>query len=361
MVEFNRATLPPREKIMEAFGQVLDRGVLTNNGPVVRELEEALRKVTGSPFSLTTANGTLSLHMAVRALGLRGQVITSPLTFVASSSCMIWEGARPVFADVDPDTLCLDPASVRDRMHDGICGLLPVHLYGHICDIDELEGIAAGAGIPTIYDGAQAFGCSYKGRSALACGTVTMLSLHAYKIVSAVEGGALFTASPELYSDLYRMRYFGKEADNTEVMLGTNAKMNEFNAAFGLATLAVVDAEIAARKANYVAYRDALSGNTALHFPDPGPHTGWNYAYTPVLFESEELLLEALERGGAQGVQLRRYFYPAVNAIGFLGFDPQETPVAWDISKRIACLPNYSGLRESERDQVVNLLNSLLN
>ncbi len=361
MVQFNKASIPPKEDLLRMFENVLDSGTITNNGPLVNELEAKLEQATGSNHALTIANGTLALHLAIRALKLKGEVITTPLTFIASSSSIIWEGCTPVFAEVDPETLCIDPESIKERITESTVGILPVHLYGNICDIDRIEAIADEHSLVTIYDGAQAYGSTYKGVSAMTRGTATMLSLHAYKVLSAVEGGVLFTNDEVLYNDLFKIRYFGKDMDNTEVMLGLNGKMSELNAAYGLGTLEKVKEEILARKRNFLKYHEMLSDIPGLGFQQISNDVSWNHAYAPVILPSEEALLEVLRASSMAEVELKRYFYPAVNAIPFLGYDPDETPVAFDISKRLLCLPNYASLSDASLEKVVDVLRFTLN
>jgi len=355
MIAFNKPTIPPIREILTAYQEILERGVVTNNGPVVRELESKLTTYTGSKNVLTVTNGTMALHLAIRALKLRGEIVTTPLTFIATSSCIIWEGCVPVFADVDPETLCIDPESIEKKITGKTVGILPVHLYGNVCDIERIEAIANEYGLKTIYDGAMAFGSSYKGHSAMDQGTVTMLSMHAYKVLSSVEGGALFIQNEDLYNDLFRIRYFGKEKDNREVMLGTNAKMSELNAAYGLSTLKNVESEIRSRKKNYQIYRDELEGVSGLSFQRINEDVQWNFAYMPVILPSENSLNLTVKRAKESSIEVKRYFYPAVNAIPFLECDPTFTPVAHDISQRVLCLPNYSSLTEDELSKVVQL------
>ena len=348
--------IPPKERILEVFGDILDSGIITNNGPVVKRFEQELKDYTGSKHALTTANGTISLHMAIRALGLKGEIITSPLTYVASSSCILWEGCQPVFADVDPETLCLDPEKVKEKINDNTVGILPVHIYGNVCDVDALEGLAAAHGLRSIYDGAQAFGSKINGKSAMVYGDACSLSLHAYKIVSSVEGGTIFCNDDALAEEIFKIRYFGKNINNEVIQLGTNGKMSELNAAFGSISLSMVDDEIAARKRIYEFYLEELK-DTGLQFQKAADNVELNYAYCPIVFRTEEDLVRVVATGRESGVGIRRYFYPSLSTMEFLGGGlPQEAPIAYDVSKRIACLPLYSSLTDAETEKIVSFI-----
>lgn len=356
MIIFNKVMIPPKEKVMEAFSQVLEEGMLTNNGPVVQKLESELKRDTGTHYALSTSNGTIALQLAIRALHLKGEIITTPFTFVATTSSILWENCTPIFADIDPDTLCIDPKSIKDKISERTVGILPVHIYGNACDIDGIEKVAQNNGLKTIYDGAQAYGSKYIGKSVMAYGNISALSLHAYKILSTIEGGALFCSDRSISEELFRIRYFGKASNNEVVQLGINGKMSEINAAFGLVSLMELQHEIARRKTIYEYYLNQLQNIGGLRFQKINPEVEINYAYFPIIFSSEKDLLRIIEIGKKKGVELRRYFYPLLTSMKFLNCNPEDTPVAYDISKRIACLPLYGTLSQKEIEKIVSLI-----
>jgi len=361
MISFNKAITPPADQLLKALKATIESGTLTNNGPQVRQLERDLSQLNGGRKCLLTCNGTIALHLALRAMELEGEIITSPASFVASSSSLIWEGCRPVFADIDPETLCLDPKKVKERINGNTIGILPTHIYGNVCDVLELDAIAEASGLAIIYDGAQAYGSCYNGVSAMNFGHATTLSLHAFKVLSTIEGGAIFSRSTELQDRLFKIRYFGKNLKNEEVMLGTNAKMSELNATYGLLSLRHVENEIKSRKSNVSYYTQHFAQMQGLQLMKIKEEVSWNCAYMPLILPSENVLYELIARGKEKGVEFRRYFYPAINAMKFIGADPAETPIAADISRRIICVPNYSTLKQSDLDKVIAVIKDVLN
>lgn len=348
--------IPPADEVLEIFSGILESGIITNNGPVVRRFEEELKGYAGTGHALTTANGTLALHLAIRGLGLAGDIITTPLTFVATSSAIRWEGCRPVFADIDADTLCLDPFAVEEMINENTVCIMPVHLYGNVCEIDAFEDISRRYGIPVIYDAAQAFGSLYEKRPVVSYGTVSMLSLHAYKILSSIEGGVLFTDNEDLSEDIFRIRYFGKDRDNREVMLGMNAKMSEFNAGYGLVSMAHAGEELSLRKNNYSVYLSHLGNDKRLKFPCSDKRSEPNYAYMPIVLPDEDCLERVMLAGERANIEFKRYFYPALNTMEFLNAGPDRTPVASGIADRILCLPNYGDLTADDIGQISRVI-----
>lgn len=356
MIIVNKVNTPPKEKVLELFSTIIDSGVLTNNGPMVKRFEDALRKYTGAKHGLTVTNGTIAIQIAIKALQLKGEVVTTPFTFVASSSALVWENCKPVFADIDPDTLCLDPKSAESKISTKTTGILPVHIYGNLCEINEIENLAKQYNLKTIYDGAQAFGSKYNGESAMNFGDITTLSLHAYKILNSIEGGAIFSKSAQVNDEVFKIRYFGKELNNEVVQVGINGKMNEISAAYGLVSLETVSSEIEERKKIYNLYKTELSSISGLRFQKIKKEVEINYAYFPIIFPNEATLLRTIANANQKGVEIRRYFYPILSTMEFFNSKIEDTPIAFDLSKRIACLPIYSGLTASEFERIVTVI-----
>lgn len=368
MIRVNKSTVPSKASILKAFGSILDSGKLTNNGKYVLKLEHELVSCTQAKHACVVANGTLALHMAIKALGRQGEIVTTPFSFIASSSSIIWENCIPVFADIDPETFCIDPKSIKSCITDRTIAIMPVHIFGNICDINAIETIASEHGLATVYDGAHAFGSSYKGRSVFTYGTFSTLSMHAYKVLSSIEGGAIFCNDGELFDSVHRMRYFGMDgSEQTQFHPGTNAKISELNAAFGLESLKGTTSEISNRKANAHFYRTALEEIGAIQLQRIQDEVESNHAYFPIVLESEEEVLKLIARGRDAGVEFRRYFHPSLNTLNFVTdgagstFSKQrtETPIADSISKRIVCLPVYGALKEDELNKIVSTIRSI--
>jgi dTDP-4-amino-4,6-dideoxygalactose transaminase len=335
---------------------VLASGSLTNNGSCCRKLEQELAARLHAPYLALCSNGTLALQLALHAAGLAGkQVMTTPFTYVATVSAMLWVGCDVVFADIDEETLCLDPASVTERMTPDTEGLLPVHVYGNICDVDALADIAgqSGAKLPVIYDAAQCFGSVFRGESVLAYGDYAVCSFHATKVFHTVEGGCVIAHTPEALEALTLLRACGHKGDE-HILLGINAKLSEVHATVGLVLLDKTTDNIAGR-AKVSAMYNALLPALGLRRPKLREGLEYNYAYYPVIFEDEKALLRVVERLNAKNIFPRRYFFPALNTLPYLK-TPQVCPVAESLAPRILCLPLYSGLEDGLIEKIVRII-----
>lgn len=347
MITVNQIIYPNQELLFEDYAAILKSGVVTNNGPYVRKFEAALEERCGSK-ALTVCNGTLALHLAIRALGEQGEIITSPFSFIASTSSIIWENCTPVFCDVDPKTLNIDPAEIESKITDKTIAILGIHVFGNPCDIAAIEAIAAKHNLKIIYDGAQAMGSLYKNNSVFNYGDYSTLSLHAYKIVSSMEGGAIFCNNPTYHDLIYKIRYFGKNKDNKEVMLGTNAKMTEFNAAYGMLSLQNLDEELKRRKEISEIYYEQLIECKQIKFQEPTKDAVINHSYFPIILDNEESVLKVIKDAQEKEIVLRRYFYPSITDMAFLQYNSKSTPLALAVAERVVCLPIHSTLSNSD-------------
>ncbi len=347
-----RTFLPPREEYDSWLDRIYASHTLTNNGPIHQELEETLRDRFGVPHMLLMSNGTIAIQLAIRALGIKGSIITTPYSYVATTSAILWEGCEPIFVDIDPQTFCIDPTRIEAAITSETKAILATHVYGFPCDVEAIERIALKHGLKVIYDAAHAFDIEYKGRSILQWGDASTLSFHATKLFHTVEGGAVVTNDPETLKQLRLLRSFGHIGDD-HFSLGVNGKMSEMHAAMGMAVLPHMPAIIQSRKHITERYVHGLAG-TALVLPKIPNGTGYNYAYFPVICKSREQREALMDRLTKEGVFARRYFYPSLNKLPYL-----SAPVmlnSENVSDRVMCLPLYSDLADVDVDRMVEVI-----
>lgn len=350
MISVSRPYLPDRARLDKHIDRIYVSNCLTNNGPLVRELTDRLEDYLGVSNLLLVSNGTLALQIAYRTLGLgtedgKSEAITTPFSFIATSSSLKWQGIQPVFADIDSETWCLDPARVEGVVNNRTCGLVPVHVFGNGCEVEALEKIAKEHGLKVIYDGAHAFGINYKGSSILNQGDATTLSFHATKLFHTIEGGAIIFRHRDDLDRAKLMINFGLTGSECPNHVGINCKMNEFQAAMGLSVLDDIDMIFLARKEICEQYRRSLG--EVLKLQKFNINCTQNNAYFPVLFDSESSLLFAKAALEEKGVFPRRYFYPSLDTLEYLG-SRKGQDVSGSISTRILCLPVYVGLSSME-------------
>lgn len=365
MLTVTRASSPPVEEYLELVRQVLESLHFTNQGPLVARLEAELSALLQSQAApslqvLTSANGTLALEMALRALGLEGKrIITTPFTYVATLSAILAVGATPLFVDIDPQTLCITPETAREHLSDDVSAILPVHIYGNACDVVGFNALAESAGIPVVYDAAHSFGTTLYGQSVFSYGACAIGSFHATKIMHTAEGGCVACQNKDLLEKLRLIRAFGHVGD-THIMPGINAKMSDLHAALGLCILPLVEKNILARKALTALY-DAQLAAAPLHFPLWREGLTRNYAYYPIIFENEADLLRVQKVLQEADILPRRYFYPALTCLPYV----QEAwktpcPVAESVSKRVLCLPLFAQMTQEDVERVALLLHKTL-
>jgi dTDP-4-amino-4,6-dideoxygalactose transaminase len=347
--------LPPIEDYQRYLKEIWTRGWLTNNGPLVNELELRLKQYLNIEHLLYVVNGTIALQVAIKALGLTGQVITTPFSYVATTSSLIWEGCEPVMVDVLQDTLNIDPSRIEAAITKRTTGILATHVYGNACEIDTIEKIAKRHGLKVIYDGAHAFASAYHGRSLLSYGDVCTTSFHATKLFHTVEGGMVCTREPELLRKMSLLRNFGHTSPTDFECPGINGKSSEFHAAMGLCNLPHV-AEILRLRQELSEHYTAQLRAVPVQRPKVTAGCDYNHAYYPVIFESEAVLTKVAAALTSHHIFPRRYFYPSLSQLPYLK-KRFETPISDDISPRILCLPLYHSLTKEEIDMICRLIN----
>ena len=360
MIPVTKPYLPSREKLDKYLDGIYERQWLTNNGQLVQELTRRLEEYLGVENLLLVANGTLALQIAYRALGVSDtrpeqhpEAITTPFTFIATASSLKWDGVQPVFADIDPETWCLAPKSIEAAITPHTHAIVPVHVFGNACDVEAIDTIGQKHNLQVIYDASHAFGVKYKGESLLKHGDAATLSFHATKLFHTGEGGAIIFKRKEDLGRAKKMINFGITGPESIEELGINAKMNELQAAMGLCVLDEMEENITERAAVWYRYEEALSQALQLQAQPQG--LDYNYAYFPVVFESEERALRVAATLKENGVLARRYFYPSLESVECLGTETSQ-PVSKDIAIRILCLPIFDRLSRIDQQNIINLI-----
>ena len=353
MINVTKAYLPPLEEYHQYLQGIWERVHVTNHGPLVLELEARLKAHLGVKHLFFVNNGTIALQIAIKALGLGGEIITTPFSYVATTSSIVWEGCRPVFVDIEPETLTIDAARIEEAITDQTTAILATHVYGNPCDVDLIGQIAARHGLKVIYDAAHAFGIRHQGQSLLAYGDVATLSFHATKLFHTGEGGAIVTDNDALAHRIAYMRNFGHNGPEAFWGVGINGKSSELHAAMGLCVLPRMPQLIESRRQIFAGY-DQLLAKADLQRPVLRAATEYNYAYYPVLFPTEEKLLEARDALNREQIFPRRYFYPALNTLAYVGHQP--LPVAEDVARRVLCLPLYHDLSLADVARIAGII-----
>ncbi|PWJ59292.1 dTDP-4-amino-4,6-dideoxygalactose transaminase [Dyadobacter jejuensis] len=358
MINVTKTFLPDQEQYLEYVRGIWERGYLTNNGPLLQELESQLKSYLGVDHLYFCSNGTIVLQIAIKALELEGEIITTPFSYCATSNAILWENCLPVFVDIDANTFNIDPAKIEASITDKTTAILATHVYGNPCDVEAIEQIAQKHQLRVIYDAAHAFGVSYKGRSLLSFGDISTCSFHATKVFHTIEGGALISNHPELDKKLHLLRAFGHQGDEVYLYAGINGKNSEFHAAMGLCNLPQVRSIIEARAQIFDWYHEGLDWEH-MSRPQLMDDVEYNYAYYPVVLPSEEKLKGVMKALAAQEIIPRRYFYPSLNTLSFM---PQrfDCPISEDISLRVMCLPLYVGLPQEDVKRICNIINDYL-
>ena len=359
-----RPNIGNRDRLLRRINDILDRKWLSNNGPYVQEFERRIADLIGVKHCIAACNGTVALEIAIRAVGLKGSVIVSAFTAPATVHALEWQGIKPLFCDIDPETLCLDPGHVEKMIREDVSGMVGVHLFGRPCQIRELEEIAKSKNLKLIFDAAHAFGCSINGRMIGNFGDAEVFSFHATKFLNAFEGGAVVTNNDELAMKIRSMKNFGYSSWDTVVCEGTNGKMSEVSAAMGITSLESMDELIAANKRNYHLYREGLKGVPGVHLMEPDDRSGSrNYQYIVLEVDQESARLrrdDLIAVLHAERVLARRYFYPGCHKI-----EPYRSrfpnghvflPVTELAVERIMQLPNGASIGPAEIKLICNII-----
>lgn len=353
MINVTQTFLPPLEEYTEYLKRIWENKWLTNRGVLVRELEEKLKDYLGIENLLAVNNGTVALQIAIKALGLTGEIITTPFSYVATVSSIVWEGCKPVFVDIDPAYLTIDETKIEAAVTENTSAILATHVYGNPCNVESIQVIAERHGLKVIYDAAHCFGVRYKGESILNWGDVSTLSFHATKLFHTGEGGGIVCRDKALFDKIFYHHNFGHRGEEEFWGLGVNAKISEINAAMGLAVLPYLSEIYDNRKTRFNEYLECLVGLN-LETIKLRPETDWNYSYFPVLFSSEDEMLSAKCRLNDSSIFPRRYFYPSLNQLPYLEYSKLE--IAESVSRRIICLPLSASLSAAEVELVCTTL-----
>lgn len=354
MIPVIKPYLPDRSEYNFYLEKIWERNWLTNNGPFLSELEKAVpAHLDSAPMSYVT-NGTIALQLAIRALEIKGEVITTPYSYVATTSSILWEQCHPVFVDCLSDGN-IDPTQIEMAITSQTTAILATHVYGFPCDVEAIRSIAEKHNLKVIYDAAHAFGVRFNGVSLFNYGDISTASFHATKLFHTIEGGGIFSSDASVRETIKLLRSFGHKGDE-HYCLGINGKQSEFHAAMGLVVLKEVHQLIEERKLIYFRYREGISKKIALIQPLQTA-VQWNYAYAPVLVPGGTDILKFISYMGQHGVGLRRYFYPALNQLPYLK-DTNSCPVAEDLSSRVLALPIYNGLTEADQSYVIEKINA---
>ncbi|WP_127844458.1 DegT/DnrJ/EryC1/StrS family aminotransferase [Psychroflexus aestuariivivens] len=357
MIPVTKSFFPPIEDYQKQVQRIWDNQWLTNNGALLQELQEKLVAHLGVKHIIPMTNGTLPLHIALKALAKGGEVITTPFSYVATTASIVWEQCTPVFVDIHPEYLTIDETKIEAAITKQTTAILATHVYGNPCDVEAIENIATKYDLKVIYDAAHCFGVRYKGQSIFNYGDVSTCSFHATKLFHTGEGGAAFVQDEAMKHEIFFRHNFGHDEPTAYHGLGTNAKMSELQAAMGLSVLPYMDNILEARK-TIVDYYDAHLDFSKLQKLKIRPETQWNYSYYPVIFPTETDLLNAIDRLNAADVFPRRYFYPSLEALPYI--DSNQCPIAKDLASRVLCLPLYVGLKEKEIIHIISILGETL-
>lgn len=354
MIPVTKPFLPPQQIYHSYLDGIWKRNWLTNMGPLASDLELRLKDHLKVNHLLYVTNGTVALQMAIKALDLKGEIITTPFSFVATTSSIVWEGCKPVFVDINPESLNINADQIESAITVKTSAILATHVYGNPCDVEKIEKIAQKHHLKVIYDGAHAFGVEVNGKSIFEFGDISTCSLHATKLYHSIEGGLLITKDPLLLKKLASIRNFGISGFDSFDELGLNGKNSEFHAAMGLAHLKYIEEIAKKRKALIVRYDDKLK-NLKARRPLWHSASENNASYYPVIFDSEELLLACKENLELNEIGTRRYFYPSLaTALPYLV--PENLSITEDIARRVLCLPLFYELTFEEVDMICRLL-----
>ena len=353
-INVTKTWLPEKEKLYRYIDQIYESDRITNNGPMVQELTKRLQDYLGVKNLLLVTNGTLALQVAYRVLGIEIAAVTTPFTFAATSSSLVWEGIKVQFADIDKRTFCIDPEKIIRTISEDTSGIVPVHVFGNACEIERIDDIAIKKDLKVVYDGSHAFGVRYKGKSILSYGNATTLSFHATKLFHTIEGGAIVFKYEEDLKKAQLMINFGIDGPDSIKGLGINAKMSEFQAAMGLCVLDDINIIIEARKKLWNRYLNRLSEK--IQFQTWRADNN-NFGYFPVVFSTEKELLIIKDSLNKKDIFPRRYFYPSLHSVDALNKDYFELNNSDDISKRILCLPLYPGISTRTQSTIIEIIN----
>ena len=353
MIPVTKPFLPPYEDYEKLLKEVWQRNWLTNNGPCVKELELKLADYLQIDHIQFVTNGTIAIQLAIQALELTGEIITTPFSYVATTSSIVWEKCKPVFTDINNYDFNIDPTKIEVAVTEKTQAILATHVYGNACEVEAIQKIAEKHNLKVIYDAAHCFGTTYKGKSVLEFGDISTVSFHATKLFHTVEGGGIVTNNLALDQKISFMKNFGHNGPEIFESLGINGKNSEFHAAMGLVNLKYINKVLEKRKSDYLLYNELLK---ELNIVTPAPIAGCkpNYSYFPAVFDSENTCIKVLNALQINSIQARRYFYPLLSDLPYTSEKGFE--IARDISKRVLCLPLYEQLESEEIKTITEVI-----
>lgn len=353
MIPITKPYLPSIEKYQHYIRDIYARQWLTNNGPLVIEFEAKLKQYLGSKNLLFLSNGTIALQIAIKALDLDGEIITTPFSYVATTSSIVWEGCTPVFVDIDKQSLNIDPDKIEAVITPNTTAILATHCFGNACEIDAIEAIANKYNLKVIYDAAHCFGTTYKNKNIFEYGDISTTSLHATKLLHSVEGGLVISNDSKLIEKMALMRNFGHAGPEKFNGLGINGKNSEFHAAMGLCVLDDIDIILLKRK-EQSKYYDKISSELRVRKIKIQKNCSFNYAYYPILFNDEKSTLKAKMALEQNQIFPRRYFYPSLNTLDYV--NNSKTPISDEVSSTVLCLPLFHDLETTQQDKIIQIL-----
>jgi len=350
MIPATKPYLPNREAYNQLLDGIWERNWVTNHGPLVQELELKIAQYLDIEHLSFVSSGTTGLQLMLKSLPSGGEIITTPFSYVATTSAISWQGFTPVFADVLPGRLTIDPNKILEKINSQTRAILATHIYGNACEIEALDALGKEFNIPVLYDGAHCFGSEYKGRSLLTYGDMAVLSTHATKLYHTANGGFVVSKTADQKRKIDLLRNFGHNGTNNFEGIGINGKNSEFHAAMGLAILKDADALLERRKKQSAYYFEKLfdSGFKLIDIKNVGETNG---SYFPIICSSKEKSEELIAHSSKKEIELRRYFSPSLNKLDYVSYS--ACPVAEDISERIICLPLYHSLRQEDQDEIL--------
>ncbi|MBK5214567.1 MAG: DegT/DnrJ/EryC1/StrS family aminotransferase [Flavobacteriaceae bacterium] len=354
MIQVTKTFLPPQEEYNAILKRAWDAGWITNRGALVQELEEKLKTYLQVPNIIAMTNGTLPLQIAIKALGLKGEIITTPFSYVATTSSIVWEGCTPVFVDIHPEYLTIDETKIEAAITHKTSAILATHVFGNPCAVEKIETIAEKYNLKVIYDAAHCFGVTYKGKSIFEYGDVSTCSFHATKLFHTGEGGAMFTNDNELYNKLFYHHNFGHKGKEDFQGMGINAKMSELQAAMGLAVFPYLKLITEGRRRVIQFYKSELPTFMEMKLRED---TIWNYSYFPIIFENQNQLLRVQKLLNGVNIFPRRYFYPSLENLPYV--EGEMCLKSQYVSERILCLPLYPDLEYRHLQQIVKIISTI--
>jgi dTDP-4-amino-4,6-dideoxygalactose transaminase len=352
-IPLNKPFLPSKIEFEKYVAGIWKRNWLTNHGPLVEKFEFEIANFLDVERMLFVTNGTIALQIAIRALDLQGEIITTPYSYVATTSSIVWQNCKPIFVDIDKESLNIDSSKIEDAVTDKTTAILATHVYGNPCDVESIKEIAEKHNLKLIYDAAHCFGVKYKGESIFKWGDISATSFHATKVFHTVEGGGLFTSNDELYERMKYMMNFGHDGPYLFKDVGINGKNTEFHAAMGLSNLTHAN-ECLERRKDLTKYYNEQIRNLPLKRPKIKSNTSINYAYYPVLFETAKIRSQVVEKLKKHQIETRSYFRPCLSELSYV--DDADVPISKSVSERVVCLPFFFDLQKRDIDKITGII-----